>query len=240
MDTTRDPHPIVLDVQELSKTFVLHERDKQLVATQRATIRVYAGQLTALVGPSGAGKSSILKSIYRTYLPTSGSITYHTASGALVDLATADDATVVALRRAEISFVTQFFHCVPRQSTLDVVGQRVYERSGDRAASRARARLLLEQVGLPEQLWSLPPATFSGGEKQRVNLARELVRAPRLLLLDEPTASLDSRSVHRVVQLLQQLKRAQVGMLAIFHDHTLVEQLADHIVELAAVPKGNS
>lgn len=233
------PIPPLLEVAGLHKRFALHERGVHLDAAYAPAIHVRAGQLTALVGPSGAGKSSLLKCIYRTYLPSGGAVRYHSAAGPVVDLARAPAATVAALRRAEISFVTQFFYCLPRQSALDVVARPLRDCGVAAAEAQAVAGVLLARLGLPERLWGLPPATFSGGEKQRVNLARELVRRPRLLLLDEPTASLDPSAVERVVALLGELKAAGVGMLAIFHDPALVRRLADETVALvppAAAP----
>jgi alpha-D-ribose 1-methylphosphonate 5-triphosphate synthase subunit PhnL len=225
----------VLELDNLSKRFTLHERGQELQATANANLQVLPGRLTALIGPSGAGKSSLLKCIYRTYLPSSGSIWYRTANDERIDLAQLNEAAMVKLRQREISFVTQFFQCVPRQSALDVVAQPLYRSGVEREVGQAAARAMLERVGLPQRLWALPPATFSGGEKQRVNLARELVRLPRLLLLDEPTASLDPASVQRVVRLLTELKASGVAMLAIFHDSTLVSLLADQQVTLQPV-----
>jgi alpha-D-ribose 1-methylphosphonate 5-triphosphate synthase subunit PhnL len=225
------PHAL-LDIRDLRKRFTLHERNTTFDAAHAEHITVWPGRLTALLGPSGVGKSSLLKCIYRSYVPSSGVLRYQRADGALIDLATAPEADIVALRRTEISFVTQFFHCLPRQSALEVVARPLYACGIDHEIARAAARALLATLGLPERLWSLPPATFSGGEKQRVNLARELVRRPRLLLLDEPSASLDPAAVERVVTLLEALKGVGVGMLAIFHDPDLVQRLADEIVPL--------
>ncbi len=185
-----------------------------------------------LVGASGSGKSSVLKCVYRTYLPTSGRIDYRRSNGQEVDLATADEQTVLSLRRQEIRFVSQFLHVVPRRSAHEVVCWPLLELGDSLPAAQSAAEQLLSQVGLPERLWSVPPSTFSGGERQLVNLARALVVRPRLLLLDEPTASLDPRSTQRVAEAIESLKGQGIAILAVFHDQRLVTRLADEVVEL--------
>jgi alpha-D-ribose 1-methylphosphonate 5-triphosphate synthase subunit PhnL len=192
---------------------------------------VEAGRLTALVGPSGAGKSTVLKCVWRTYLPQAGSIRFDTGAG-VIDLAQADEHAVLGVRARHIAFVTQFLHCLPRQPTRDVVAQPLWELGVPRAEARAAAEERLRRFALPERLWDVPPATFSGGERQRVNLARGLVHRPRLLLLDEPTASLDRRSASLVIDAIRAAKAEGVGILAIFHDPELVAALADLVVEL--------
>jgi len=223
----------ILRVEQLSKTFILHEQNKIIPSSSNVDLHVYAGKLTALIGPTGAGKSSVLKSIYRTYLPSSGRMLYQTAAGTQLDLALATEYEILELRREEIGFVTQFLHTLPRQKTLDVVAMPLYQQGIDKQEGRDRAAELLSQLNIPERLWEIAPATFSGGEKQRVNLARGLIASPRLLLLDEPTASLDANTTDRVVELIQQKKEQGTAMLAIFHHADLVNRMADDVVELS-------
>ncbi len=233
-----DPTP-VLRVEGLGKSFTVHAAGKHLPSVTDLSFAVHAGRLTALVGPSGAGKSSVLKCIWRTYLPESGRILLSTGSGTgtdndAVDLAAVDEHAVLALRRSAMSFVTQFLHVLPRQGTLAVVAEPLLALGVDAKAARERAAELLRALELPERLWDLPPATFSGGEKQRVNLARGLVVRPRLLLLDEPTASLDAHAAGLACAAVNAAKAAGAGILAIFHDPDLVRRLADDVVRLPA------
>jgi alpha-D-ribose 1-methylphosphonate 5-triphosphate synthase subunit PhnL len=223
----------ILIVENLTKHFVLHDQRKTIPSCANVSLTVKPGELLALIGPTGAGKSSVLRCIYRTYLPTGGRLVFRKAVGETIDLARATDHEVLALRKTEIGFVTQFLHCLPRKSALDVVAEPLLARGATRADARDKARDLLTALHVPERLWEVPPATFSGGERQRVNLARGLVARPRMLLLDEPTASLDPRATERVVELLRVIKTAGVAMLAIFHHPELVSRLADQVIELA-------
>lgn len=222
----------VLTIEGYAKQFVLHEQSKLIPSSQNVNLSVYQGQLTALIGSTGSGKSSVLKGVYRTYLPTQGRVRYQTATGHDVDLAKLNEHQILRFRQEEISFVTQFLHVLPRKPSEWIVAQPLIQRGVTEADALSRARNMLARLNLPERLWSLPPANFSGGEKQRVNLARSLVVKPRLLLLDEPTSSLDPATTDVVVRELQALKDDGVAMLAIFHDPSLVERLAEHVVEL--------
>ncbi len=222
----------ILKIDGLSKQFQLHDQNKLIPSCAQVQLEVFAGELTALVGPTGAGKSSVLKAIYRTYLPSSGRIVYRDANGSLTDLAQASEHRMLELRKQELGFVPQFLHCLPRKSAVEVVAEPLVTRGTRRDLAAERARELLALLNVPERLWGVPPATFSGGEKQRVNLARGLIARPRLLLLDEPTASLDPATTDRVVELLQSIKGEGVAMLAIFHHPELVERLADRVVTL--------
>jgi alpha-D-ribose 1-methylphosphonate 5-triphosphate synthase subunit PhnL len=226
----------VLSVENLSKSFHLHEQNKTIPSSSHVNFKAYSGKLLALTGPTGVGKSSVLKCIYRTYRQTGGRIIYKTATEDLIDLTLATEHRILELRRYEIGFVTQFLHTLPRQKTLDVVAMPLYQQGVDRQQGREQASVLLQQLNIPERLWEVPPATFSGGEKQRVNLARGLIASPRLLLLDEPTASLDAHTTHRVIDLIQQMKARGTAILAIFHHADLVGRVADDVVELT-VPK---
>lgn len=225
--------PAILTVEGLCKHFILHEQNKLIPSCANVDFSLFSGTLSALVGPTGAGKSSVLKCIYRSYLPTAGRMLYRQANGHVIDLAQASEHRVLELRQGEIGFVTQFLHCLPRKTALEVVAEPLLARGESQTSAHDQARQLLRLLNVPEPLWSIAPATFSGGEKQRVNLARGLIARPRLLLLDEPTASLDPSTTDRVVDLLQAIKNEGIAMLAIFHHPELVRRLADQVVELA-------
>ncbi|MFW5734115.1 MAG: phosphonate C-P lyase system protein PhnL [Oceanidesulfovibrio sp.] len=224
-------HPVLL-VRNLSKSFYLHEQSKRIPSACGVHLAVHPRRLTALVGPTGSGKSSVLKAIYRSYLPGAGEILYRGADGLVHDLASLDDHGVIRLRNAEISFVTQFLQALPRQPTMDVVAQPLYKKGLGREEGREAACRMLARLSIPKRLWSLPPSTFSGGERQRVNLARGVIGRPRLLLLDEPTASLDPTTTDVVVELIEEVKSWGSAILAVFHSTYLVERLADNVVRL--------
>jgi alpha-D-ribose 1-methylphosphonate 5-triphosphate synthase subunit PhnL len=223
----------ILKIEGLYKHFQLHDQNKLIPSCANAGLEAHGGELSALVGPTGAGKSSVLKCVYRTYLPSAGRMLFRDAAGHVTDLAQASEYRMLELRQSEIGFVTQFLHCLPRKSALDVVAAPLVARGDILENAQEKARELLRLLNVPERLWAVPPATFSGGEKQRVNLARGLIARPRLLLLDEPTASLDPATTDRVVDLLKVIKAEGVAMLAIFHHPELVRRLADRVVELA-------
>jgi alpha-D-ribose 1-methylphosphonate 5-triphosphate synthase subunit PhnL len=223
----------ILDIQNLSKHFTLHEQGTRIPSCSQVNLSATPGQLTALVGPTGAGKSSVLKCVYRTYLPSGGSMLFTQEDGSTIDLSGASESEMLQLRERDIGFVTQFLHCLPRKAAVDIVAAPLVRQGQSASSARNKACELLSTLNVPERLWNVPPATFSGGEKQRVNLARGLIAKPRLLLLDEPTASLDPDTTDRVVDLLNSIKQQGVAMLAIFHHPALVERLADKVVELA-------
>ena len=223
-----------LSVQNLSKTFTMHLRDGVVLpVVDNVNFHVQPGECVVLGGPSGAGKSSILKMVYGNYGVDAGSIVIQ-HHGQLVDLATADPRTVLTLRRDSIGYVSQFLRTVPRVSALDVVAEPLVIRGVDKAEAQGRARALLARLNLPERLWSLPPATFSGGEQQRVNIARGFITDHPVLLLDEPTASLDATNRAVVVAMISEKKTAGVALLGIFHDEDVREQVADRIVDVTA------
>jgi len=222
----------ILRLEGFEKTFYLHAQGKSIPSAQQVNLEVFPGQLTALVGPTGSGKSSVLKGIYRTYLSSAGEIWYHTKAGEQIDIAQAQEHQVLELRKSEIGFVTQFLHVPPRRTTLQLVAEPMTKRGVGHEEANQQAGALLDSLQLPQRLWELPPSTFSGGEKQRVNLARGFAAQPRLLLLDEPTASLDPATSELVVQHILKLKDAGTALLAIFHHPELVERLGDVIVRL--------
>jgi alpha-D-ribose 1-methylphosphonate 5-triphosphate synthase subunit PhnL len=223
----------VLSVEGLAKAFFLHEQRATIPSCSGVSLTCWAGKLTAIVGPTGSGKSSVLKCIYRTYLPSAGQILFREPDGKVTDLVRADEHEVLRLRRRGIGFVTQFLNCLPRRSALDVVAEPLVAQGVQRAAARRSAGEMLARLAVPERLWGVAPATFSGGEKQRVNLARGLISRPRLLLLDEPTASLDPGTSDLAARLIEGIKAEGIAMIAIFHHPDLVRRLADQVVELA-------
>jgi alpha-D-ribose 1-methylphosphonate 5-triphosphate synthase subunit PhnL len=223
-----------LSVQNLAKTFTMHLRDGVVLpVVENVNFEVQPGECVVLGGPSGAGKSSILKMVYGNYGVDAGSIILR-HHGEAVDLAKADPRTILTLRRDSIGYVSQFLRTVPRVSALDVVAEPLLIRRIDRDAAQQRARQMLARLNLPERLWSLPPATFSGGEQQRVNIARGFITDHPVLLLDEPTASLDATNRGVVVAMIAEKKAAGVALLGIFHDEDVRAQVADRIVDVTA------
>lgn len=223
----------LLDVQGLSKRITLHILGGTVVEPiVDVSLQVAEGEVVALVGPSGSGKSSVVKCVHRTYRPSGGSIIYNPATGEACDLTTASDRDVLRLRREEIGFVSQFLKVEPRVPALDVVARPLMATGVDGAQARERAARLLAALGVRKSLWGSFPSLFSGGEQQRVNIARGLIRRPRLLLADEPTSALDSANVERAVSVLGEARDAGTGMLCVFHDPELIRRVADRIVIL--------
>jgi alpha-D-ribose 1-methylphosphonate 5-triphosphate synthase subunit PhnL len=223
-----------LVVSDVAKSFTMHLRDGiTLPVVQGVSFSIRAGECAVLGGPSGAGKSSILKMLYGNYSVDEGQIIVQHGNG-LIDLASASPRTVLSVRRQTIGYVSQFLRTVPRVSALDVVAEPLVERGEDRESARAKARSLLARLNLPEKLWALPPATFSGGEQQRVNIARGFITEHPILLLDEPTASLDAKNRDVVVELIGAKKAAGVALLGIFHDLDVRDAVADRVIDVTA------
>jgi len=221
-----------LIIRNVAKSFTMHLRDGiVLPVVTGVSFEVNAGECVVLGGPSGAGKSSLLKMVYGNYAVDAGEILvdHH---GELVDLAIADPRTVIEVRKDSIGYVSQFLRTVPRVSALDVVAEPLVIRGVDKPSAQARARALLARLNLPERLWSLPPATFSGGEQQRVNIARGFITEHPVLLLDEPTASLDATNRAVVVGMIAEKKAAGVALLGIFHDDDVRTEVANRIVDV--------
>lgn len=207
-----------LEVTDLSKRFTLPTLGgKQLCALQDVSFTLAPGECLHLRGPSGAGKSSLLKCLYRTYQPSAGQAIFR-ANGTCVDLVSAPEVEILALRRNAVGHVSQFFSAIPRLTAVTVVAEPLLELGIDREVATRRAQEMLERLDIPPALWECYPSTFSGGERQRVNLARTLVAPRALILLDEPTASLDPARRGLVLSLLEELKRQGTAMIAVFHD----------------------
>lgn len=222
----------VLTVENLSKTFDMHVLgDKQVVGLDDVSFDVENGEFLAVVGESGSGKSSLLKCIYRTYEPSSGTVVYHGADGD-IDLASCDDREVIGLRDDAIGYTSQFLDEIPRVSAVEVVARPLREQGMPIDDAREHAEMLLSQLQLPEELWDAYPATFSGGERQRVNLAQAIAPKPALLLLDEPTSALDPETRQAAIDLLEAYLDDGTTVVGVFHNTEVVEAVADRVVVL--------
>ncbi len=220
----------ILEVQNLTKQFHMHLIDGRIIEPLHAlSFRVQAGHAFVISGRSGAGKTSILKCIYRTYLTTDGTIWYDSQRFGRIDLATADEDVIVALREQEVGFCSQFLKALPRIPAIAIVAEPLMKRGMARTAALEQATAWLKRLGIDESRWQASPLTFSGGEQQRINLARAFIAAPRLLLLDEPTASLDAASKSIVLTMMAEARKAGTTMLIVSHDMTALETLADEI-----------
>ncbi|MDP4004528.1 phosphonate C-P lyase system protein PhnL [Methylobacterium sp. NEAU K] len=222
----------LLTFQDVAKSFTLHLRGGVVLpVVDGVSLSVAAGECVVLGGPSGAGKSSLLKMAYGNYRCDAGAILVRDGDAA-VDMVRADPRVVLSLRTRVIAYVSQFLRVIPRVSAFDVVEAAGREGGLDAATARARGKDLLARLNLPERLWSLPPATFSGGEQQRVNIARGLIADRPLLLLDEPTASLDARNRAVVAELVREKLAAGAGVLGIFHDSEMRDAVATRVVDV--------
>lgn len=217
----------LLSIQHLSKSFTLHNLDKHIPAVQDIDLHLREGEFVGITGKSGSGKSTVLRCIYRTYLPQSGSIWYRSEQFGLIDLATAAERTIIELRKFEIGYVSQFLNVMPRTTARELVREAILEMGHEMDFAEAQTIQMLEHFELDRSLWDSYPVTFSGGEKLRLNIARAMVKHPRLLLLDEPTASLDHASKLKVKVLIEQLMREGTTMLGIFHDLEFMQNLCN-------------
>ncbi|PRY89361.1 phosphonate C-P lyase system protein PhnL [Donghicola tyrosinivorans] len=217
-------------VENLSKTFTLHNQGSAVIRVmESASFTVAAGECVALTGNSGAGKSTLMRMIYGNYLAASGRIMVGD-----VDVASAEPREILDLRRNTLGYVSQFLRVVPRVPTLDVVAEPLRAVGVDQEAAYARARDLLSRLNIPETLWGLSPTTFSGGEQQRVNIARGFAHSYPALLLDEPTASLDATNRETVLSLIEEAKAGGAAIIGIFHDAPARSRVADLEIDVSA------
>jgi alpha-D-ribose 1-methylphosphonate 5-triphosphate synthase subunit PhnL len=218
----------VLQVKNLAKNFIMHIRGGVVINSfTGVSFEISAGSLLAITGPSGIGKSSLLKCIYRTYLPSGGEIIYTAKNGEVIDLASANNWEILSLRRNELGYVSQFFRVMPRVSALETLIEPLISRGVTREEALEKARDMLSRAGLGKTLWDMYPSTFSGGEKQRLNILHAVITKPRLLLLDEPTASLDKGYKEQIMQMILALKAEGTAMVGVFHDRDALLSLSD-------------
>ena len=207
----------MLKIKGLSKSFTIHNLNKHIVASKNINISVNKGEFIGITGRSGSGKSTILKCIYRTYLPEEGDIIYDSKRFGEINLSTASEREIIYLRKYEIGYVSQFLNVMPRLTSREIIEDVLLEMGKDKVEANKETEKILSHFELDKELWDSYPNNFSGGEKLRLNIARAMVKHPRLLLLDEPTASLDNASKIKVRELIEQLKNEGTTMVGIFH-----------------------
>ncbi len=219
----------MIEISNLSKTFTLHTQGGAVLSVMEgANLAVRPGECVGLIGASGSGKSTLMRMIWGNYLAASGRILV----GGL-DVAQAAPREILALRRGTLGYVSQFLRVVPRVPTVQVVAEPLLSLGVPPDQAQARAELLLARLNIPARLWSLSPTTFSGGEQQRVNIARGFAHGYPALLLDEPTASLDAANREVVLALIEEAKARGAAILGIFHDEGARERVCDRLVDVA-------
>ncbi|PZX03020.1 alpha-D-ribose 1-methylphosphonate 5-triphosphate synthase subunit PhnL [Psychrobacillus insolitus] len=222
----------MLEITDFGKRFTIHHLGKTMPATEHINFSLEAGEFIGIVGKSGSGKSTILKSIYRSYLPDTGKILYDSARFGLVDLATISEREMLYLRKYEIGYVSQFLNVMPRTTCRQLVINALLEMGETEEVALIEAEKALAHFEMNPKLWDSYPNTFSGGEKLRLNIAMATVKKPRLLLLDEPTASLDQQSKVRVREMIEKLKNKGTTLVGIFHDIEFMEGLCDKVFDM--------
>jgi alpha-D-ribose 1-methylphosphonate 5-triphosphate synthase subunit PhnL len=218
----------MIRIENLSKSFTLHNQGGAVIPVMGgATLTVSPGECVGLTGQSGAGKSTLMRMVYGNYLAAGGRLIVGDT-----DVATALPREIIALRRHTLGYVSQFLRVVPRVPTLDVVAEPLLALGTPADQARDRAAALLKRLNIPERLWTLSPTTFSGGEQQRVNIARGFAHAYPALLLDEPTASLDAANREVVLTLIEDAKARGAAILGIFHDEAARARVCDRLVDV--------
>ncbi len=228
-----EPNKPLIIVEGLAKTFMLHAAGPAIIPVfDHLALEVNPGECVVLAGDSGAGKSSLIRSIYGNYMPTAGAVqVLH--DGAYVDITKAEPHEVLDIRRRTLGYVSQFLRVIPRISSLQLVMEPLLENGISREEAHERATALLSELRLPAAHWDLPPATFSGGEQQRVNIARSFIREYPIMLLDEPTASLDADNRAIVVELIKRALGRGAALIGIFHDEDVRGAVATRLFPVA-------
>lgn len=226
----------MFELHDVSKSFTLHNQGGAVIEVlSGASLRVDAGECVALTGASGSGKSTLMRMLYGNYRAASGSIRI-----AGTDIVTAQPRDIIRLRREVLGYVSQFLRVVPRVPTVDVVAEPLLALGVDKDAARERAQALLERLNIPQTLWALSPTTFSGGEQQRVNIARGFAHPSPALLLDEPTASLDGTNRAVVLDLIREAKDRGAAIIGIFHDEAARTAICDREIDVTQFTKAHA
>ena len=232
----------MIHLKKVSKCFTLHHMQAtELQVLNAVDMTVSPKECVVLDGPSGMGKSTILKLIYANYRATSGEINIRQANGSVLEITKAEPRELIRMRRETVGYVSQFLRVIPRVSALDIVAEPLLEDAVTDPdvieGAREQARTLLTRLRIHPKLWELPPATFSGGEQQRINIARNLIKPKPILLLDEPTASLDEANTHTVIELINEAIQRGAAVVGIFHDNHVGNTVATRRVDVAEFRK---
>lgn len=223
----------ILKINGLTKNFFLHNANREIHSCRNISFTLDEGKFLGIVGRSGAGKSTILKCIHRTYIPTEGDIIYNSKAFGEISLTAATEREILYLRNHEIGYVSQFLNVMPRTTAKEHVMNALTETGHSVHEAKEKAEEMLDYFRLPESLWDIYPNTFSGGERLRLNLAHTMVKRPRLMLLDEPTASLDDQSKLLVRDMILSLKNENTSMIGIFHDLKFMDGLCDRVFNIS-------
>ncbi len=222
-----------IKVQNLHKEFTVHTRGGlKINGYHDISFELNKGEFLSLYGPSGLGKSSVLKALYRTYTTTSGEILFNYEDGTSLDIAKANESEILNLRKEHLGYVSQFLQVLPRISAVDIVAQPLIEKGESEERSKTKAKEMLSFLNIKEELFDISPLTFSGGEQQRVNIAKGIIAPKSVLLLDEPTASLDKNNTNKVIDKLLEIKKDGVTMIGIFHDMDCMKRISDKIYDM--------
>ncbi|MFC0178598.1 phosphonate C-P lyase system protein PhnL [Thorsellia kenyensis] len=223
---------LAIEVKNLEKTFMLHNQNSvKIPVLSGISMSINFGECVVLNGHSGSGKSTLLRSLYANYKPDDGQIIIY-LSDRKIDLLTASAREIIELRKTTIGWVSQFLRVIPRVSALDIVMQPLLDLGIDSYIAKDKAAYLLNKLNVPKRLWSLAPSTFSGGEQQRVNIARGFAVDYPILLLDEPTASLDNQNANVVIDLIEEAKKRGSAIVGIFHDVTTRDKVASRLFSM--------
>lgn len=219
----------MISVQNVSKSFTLHNQGAAVIPVlEGASFEVGSGECVGLAGASGAGKSTLMRMLYGNYLAASGRISIGD-----IDVVQAAPRDILRLRRDTLGYVSQFLRVVPRVPALDVVAEPLLLMGTALEPARKQAMSILERLNIPRRLWQLSPTTFSGGEQQRVNIARGFAYAYPALLLDEPTAGLDAKNRETVLCLIEEAKARGAAIVGIFHDETARDRICDRLIDVS-------
>lgn len=222
-----------LEVNNLSKSFLLHILGEKLIpALTDINFCMDQGEIVGLTGKSGSGKSSLMKCIYRTYLASDGEMWYESSQYGRIDLLKANEHQVLKIRKEEMTYCSQFLSVIPRVPAVEVVAETLVSKGVEEAKAESQAKDFLVRLGLPQELWDAYPSTFSGGEQQRINVARSIISKPRFLLIDEPTASLDQKTKDVVIDAILEMKKSGTSVVLITHDTYTLKRLADRELRL--------
>lgn len=212
---------VLMKLDRVTKTYIMGEITVE--ALKETSLEIYEGELLVILGPSGSGKSTLLNIMGGMDTPTSGAVYFQGEN-----LSRAGQAHLTRYRRNEVGFVFQFYNLIP-----DLTAQENVELAADLVEKPLPAREVLAKVGLESRMDHFP-SQLSGGEQQRVSIARAAVKNPRLLLCDEPTGALDNQTGRLILALLKQINRERKSTVAIVTHNTAIGAMAERIVRMSS------